>query len=286
MVRVFLSHATDADAGQAARLATVLRTAGVDIWMAPGSIRPGEPFSAAIESGLEQSDYFLVLLSPASLASRWVQLEVHAAIDRAQASKIKVLPLLLTPVAVPPLLSTFQQIDLTDYQRGLQVLGDALGVSISPGTAIAESPPSSPGVRDRRPPPDAFAATALAALDSGSRHFGYLMQQMAPSRESVIDAIVEVALLRIGVAIWLSGTSRGRILSSVEQELGTNPHRVAAVLAICHGESTELDQHKLLDADSPNAMLLTWNPLDGADAVGAAIPLLVELVSGRGPAPE
>jgi hypothetical protein len=112
------------------------------------------------------------------------------------------------------------------------------------------------------------------------------MHQMAPSGGSVIDAIVEVALLRIGVAIWPSGSSRGRILSSVEQELRTNPHRVAAVLAICHGEGTELDQHKLLDADSPNAMLLTWNPSDGADAVGAAIPLLVELVSGRGPAPE
>ena len=58
--------------------------------MAPGSIGPGEPFSEAIDKGLEQSDYFLVLLSPASLASRWVQMEVYAAIDRAQANKIKV----------------------------------------------------------------------------------------------------------------------------------------------------------------------------------------------------
>ena len=46
-----------------------LRAAGVEVWMAPGSIGPGELFSEAIDKGLEQSDYFLVLLSPASLLS-------------------------------------------------------------------------------------------------------------------------------------------------------------------------------------------------------------------------
>jgi len=183
-------------------------------------------------------------------------------------------------------LSTFQQIDLTDYERGLQVLGDALGVSIGPVDATAESLSPSQGARDRGPPPDAFAANALAALASGSRRLGYLMHQTAPTRESIINAIVEVALLRIGVAVWPSGTSKGRVLASVEQELRTNPHRVAAVLGICHGDSTALDQHELLATASPNVVLLTWNPSDGADAVGMTIPLLVELVSGRGPTPE
>ena len=251
--------------------------------MAPGSIGPGELFSEAIDKGLEQSDYFLVLLSPASLVSRWVQIEVHAAIDRAQANKIKVLPLLLAPVAVPPLLSTFQQIDLTDYEQGLQTLGDALGVPVSPVRVATENLRSAKDVRDRRPP-DAFAATALAALDSGSRHFGYLLHQTAPEGESIIDAVVEVALLRIGVAVWPPDTSKGRILASAEQELRTNRHRIVAVLAISHGDSTELEHHKLLTTASPNAMLLTWNPSDGADAIGMAIPLLVELVSGREPA--
>jgi TIR domain len=286
MARVFVSYAADADVGQAERIAADLRAAGVDVWMAPGSIGPGESFSGAIDRGLEQSDYFLVLLSPASLASRWVQIEVHAAIDRAQANKIKILPLLLSPVAVPPLLSTFQQIDLIDYERGIQVLGGTLGVPVSSVSAAAESRPPPPGARDRRPPPDAFAATALGALSSGSRYSGYLVQQTEPTPGSIIDAIVEVALLRVGVAIWPSDTSKGRVLALVEQELSTNLHRVAAVLAICHGESTALDQHRLLGATSPNAVLLTWNPADGADAVGMAIPLLVELVSGRGPAPE
>jgi hypothetical protein len=286
MAQVFLSHAADADAGPAARLASALRAAGADVWMAPGSIGPGELFSEAIDKGLEQSDYFLVLLSPASLASRWVQIEVHAAIDRAQANKIKILPLLLTPVAVPPLLSTFQQIDLTDYEQGLQVLGNVLGVPVSPVGVAMEDPRPPKGARDRRPLPDTFAAIALAALDSGSRHFGYLLHRTAPEDESIIAAVVEVALLRIGVAVCPPGTSKGRILASAEQELRANRHQVAAVLAISHGDSTELEHHKLLTRATPNAVLLTWNPSDGADAIGMAVPLLVELVSGREPAQE
>ena len=110
------------------------------------------------------------------------------------------------------------------------------------------------------------------------------MHQTAPEGESIIDAVVEVALLRIGVAVWPPGTSKGRILASAEQELRTNRHRIVAVLAISHGDSAELEHHKLLTTASPNAMLLTWNPSDGADAIGMAIPLLVELVSGREPA--
>jgi len=286
MTRVFLSHAADADGRQAAQIAADLRAAGVDVWMAPGSIRPGETFSEAIDKGLEQSDYFLVLLSSASLASRWVQMEVNAAIDRAQANKIKVLPLLLSPVAAPPLLSTFQHIDLTDYKRGIQVLGDALGVPLRSVSAATGSRTPSTSDRAPRTAPDAFAATALAALDSGSPYFGYVVHQTSRTRQSIVDAIVEVALLRIGVTVWPSGTPKGRVLASLEQELRTNLHRVAAALAICRGDSTTLDQHKLLDVTSPNAVLLTWNPSDGADAVGAVIPLLVDLVSGRGPTPQ
>ena len=56
---------------------------GPDVWMAPGSIRPGESFAAAIDRGLEGCEYVAVLLSPAAMASAWVQAEVYAALDRA-----------------------------------------------------------------------------------------------------------------------------------------------------------------------------------------------------------
>jgi hypothetical protein len=282
MTRVFLSHAADADAGEAARLAADLRAAGVDVWMAPGSIEPGESFSAAIDRGLEGSDYFLVLLSPTSLASRWVQTEVNAAIDRAHQNKITVLPLLASPVAVPPLLSTFQQIDLRSYEQGLSKLGETLGVPLRPGTGHPETEPHAPeaGTR-RRPPPDAFVAMVRAALDGGASRFGYAVHRATSPAESILDSVVEVALLRIGVAVWPAGSvTTGHMLAEVERELRANPQRVVAVLAVSSGESTALTPHQLLDAPSPNAMVLVWKESDGADAVGTAIGLIVQILTG------
>jgi hypothetical protein len=287
MTRVFVSHAADADLDQRERLVSDLRAAGVDVWMSPASIRPGESFAAAIDRGLESSEYFLVLLSPASLASRWVQTEVNAAIDRAVRDEIQMLPVVVSPVAVPPLLSTFQQIDLTDYAQGLSALGQALGVPLGPGTDLTEADrrPPRPEVRRRRPPPDAFVATVRADLERGAQRFGYLVHRAAPEPRSLVDSIVEVALLRIGVAIWAAKTATpGHVLAGVERELRSNPHRVAGILAICAGDSTSLTPYQLLDAQTPNAMLLVWNDLDGSDAIGASIDLVIRHLTGQPPA--
>jgi hypothetical protein len=72
-------------------------------------------------------------------------------------------------------------------------------------------------------------------------------------------------------------------LAEIERELRTNPHRVAVILAICPGDSTTLTPHPLLDATSPNAMLLVWNELDGSDAIGTSIDLVTRHVAGQAP---
>jgi hypothetical protein len=283
MVRIFVSHVADADVAERERLAFDLRAAGVGVWMAPGSLRPGESFSAAIDRGLMDSDYFVVLLSPASLASRWVQTEVNAAMDRALRGEIEILPLVVSPVAVPPLLSTFQQIDLTHYERGLSLLGDALGVPLHAGVDLAEAGRESHGRKTRtlRRPPDAFVAIVRADLERGAQQHGYLMHRAPLEPSSIVDSIVEVALLRIGVAIWpAESATTGQILAEIERELRTNQHRVAVMLAIRSGDSTTLTPHRLLDATSPNAMLLAWNESDGSDAIGSSINLVVEQFTG------
>jgi TIR domain len=285
MVRVFLSHAADADAAARERLAADLRAAGVKLWMAPDSIAPGESFPAAIDRGLASSDYFVALLSPASLASRWVQAEVNAAIARALDEKLTVLPVVVSAVAVPPLLSTFQQIDLKNYEEGLARLAGALGVSIRSVAGIVETAAAGSGRQlAPTPPQDAFVANVCADLERGARRFHYIVQRAPPSPGSVLDSIVEVALLRIGVAVWPEGSATtGRMLAEIERELRTNEHRVAAVLGIASGESTTVTPFQLLDAASPNAMVLTWNESDGSDAIGASIDLVVRHVTGHGP---
>jgi hypothetical protein len=285
MVRVFLSHAADADGAVRERLAADLRAAGVDLWMAPGSIAPGESFPAAIDRGLASSDYFIALLSPASLASRWVQAEVNAAIARALDEKLTVVPVIVSRVAVPPLLSTFQQIDLTNYEEGLARLAAAIGVSIRSVAGIAGTEAPVPSRhRAPAPPPDTFVANVRADLERGAGRFHYIVQRAPLSPGSVVDSIVEVALLRIGVAVWPEGSATtGRMLAEIERELRTNEHRVAAVLGIASGESTTVTPFQLLDGTTPNAMVLTWNESDGSDAIGASIDLVVRHVTGHGP---
>ena len=285
MVRVFLSHAADADGAARERLAADLRAAGIDLWMAPDSIIAGESFPAAIDRGLANSDYFVALLSPASLASRWVQAEVNAAITRALDGKLTILPVVVSGVAVPPLLSTFQQIDLTNYEEGLARLADAIGVSLRSVTGIAGTEATRPG-RQIAPvgPQDALVANVRADLERGARRFHYIVQRAPSLPGSVVDSIVEVASLRIGVAVWPEeSVTTGRMLAEIERELRTNAHRVAAVLGIASGESTRMTPFQLLDATSPNAMLLTWNESDGSDAIGASIDLVVRDVTGEGP---
>jgi hypothetical protein len=285
MTRVFVSYAAGADVRQAARLASDLRAGGVEVWMAPDSIAPGETFAAAIDRGLAASDHFLVLLSPAALASRWVTTEVYAAIDRAQQGRVRVVPLLIAPVTVPPLLSTFQQVDLTNYARGLTALGGLLGAALRAGDEPEEAPPPPPAVR-MVPPPDTYVATVLGDLDRGAASFGYVVQRAAPAAGSVVRAVVEVGLLRIGVAVWAErSATTGRILADAERELRTNQHRVMGLLAIAPGDTTTLTPHQLLDAPAPNAVLLAWNPSDGADAVGSSVGLVVQLLTGGAPAP-
>jgi hypothetical protein len=53
--QVFISHATAADGEFAGRLAGDLRRLGVQVWIAPDSIRTGESWVKAIERGLRES---------------------------------------------------------------------------------------------------------------------------------------------------------------------------------------------------------------------------------------
>jgi hypothetical protein len=130
---------------------------------------------------------------------------------------------------------------------------------------------------------DAFTARVLAALQAGASIFGYVVQPTIPDDEVLLDAVVEVALLRIGVLVQRGRRSIGGLLADIKRELATNRQRVAAVLGVASGDETELQHYQLLDATNPNAVILTWAPEHGLDAVPGAVPLVVDLVTGRAP---
>jgi hypothetical protein len=105
-----------------------------------------------------------------------------------------------------------------------------------------------------------------------------------PGPDSSVELVVELALLRIGVMAYPPGSATsGRILADMERELRSNAHRVAAMLAICSGDSTTLTPYQLVDATATNAMLLVWNESDGSDAVASAVGVVAQSLTGEAP---
>lgn len=151
MSRVFVCYARK-DGSFALRLAKDLRAAGVNVWMDQLSIRPGEPWDAKVEEALLQSSHVLVLLSPASLASKNVLDEISVALRE---DKV-IFPLVLRDCRVPMRLDRLHRIDFTgEYEPARNELLTHLGV---------QEPPQSVPLATARTLSQRFAPAVLAAM--------------------------------------------------------------------------------------------------------------------------
>jgi formylglycine-generating enzyme required for sulfatase activity len=144
--QVFISHAT-ADAAFAHLLAGDLRAEGWRVWIAPESIRAGEKWVEAIDRGLEESGSFLVVLTPAAVASRWVRTETSAAIGMEHRDLIRFLPLDVAECQPPALWTQYQYLPFREsYEVGLDELLRWLEQDPLPNP-----PPKGEGVRSPSP---------------------------------------------------------------------------------------------------------------------------------------
>jgi len=91
---VFLSH-SHRDKSFVRKLANDLQQEGIRVWIDEIELHAGESLSA-IESGIAESEYLLIVLSRATSASSWVQKEIQFAW---KLGRIKLIPLLLEDVA-------------------------------------------------------------------------------------------------------------------------------------------------------------------------------------------
>ena len=114
--KVFVSHASG-DKAFVDRLVADLAARGIPVWYDKLDLRLGESIPGAINAGLADSKYFAIVLSKASVASKWVQEELNAAL-MTQVAKggTFILPLLLEDCTVPPLLAHRKHADFRgDY---------------------------------------------------------------------------------------------------------------------------------------------------------------------------
>lgn len=130
MKQVFISYDTGSDFQFAERLADELERRAVEVWIAPGSIRPGEEWIDAIGRGLETSTHFALVSTPAAYLSTWVRKEYNAALLLEADGEIEVIPLEVETAKIPIFLRGFQTISfINKFEKGLQQLATALGAA-------------------------------------------------------------------------------------------------------------------------------------------------------------
>lgn len=134
MTQVFISYSRK-DIKFARRLAGDLEEAGFDVWWDISDLKGGDDWVRFIPAAIEASQYVVVLLSPDSIQSGWVEREYSYAIRQRK----KIIPAMIKPCAVPFSLHTINYVDFVnaDYATGVNNLLVALG-----GTPLPDIPMS------------------------------------------------------------------------------------------------------------------------------------------------
>jgi hypothetical protein len=110
---VFISYSSD-DAPFARALANSLRGRNIGIWLDEEEIRVGASLVGRIGQGLNDNDFFVVILSPSSVRSEWVNRELREALAREIGEKrVVVLPVIARTCKVPPFLTDKKYADFT-----------------------------------------------------------------------------------------------------------------------------------------------------------------------------
>lgn len=127
MARIFLSHSSE-DKEFVRRLFEDLRALGHSPWLDEWQIKVGDCIVSSIQDGLQSSDYIIVVLSPAAVASGWVEREWKDAYwSEVSAGRTIVLPVLLADCEIPILIRTKKYADFRrKYELGLATLCQAI----------------------------------------------------------------------------------------------------------------------------------------------------------------
>jgi eukaryotic-like serine/threonine-protein kinase len=129
MEQVFISYSRR-DIDFVKRLAEDLKSAGYAVWYDLSGLEAGTRWGSEIENALRQSRYFLVVLSPNSRDSEWVEREFLYASNQ----RLKVVPILYKPCILPLWCLNLHYLELREenYESGLSELLRILGAAVKP----------------------------------------------------------------------------------------------------------------------------------------------------------
>jgi hypothetical protein len=129
MPQIFISYSRK-DSAFARRLAGDLEKAGYEVWWDLTDLRGGDDWPRVIPAAIESSQYVIVVLSPNSATSEWVEKEYTQALGLHK----KIIPIMLKSGNVPFALNTLNYVNFAsgDYVDNLNNLLTALGYTGKP----------------------------------------------------------------------------------------------------------------------------------------------------------
>lgn len=123
MSSIFLCH-SHKDKPFARKLSEKVKANGIRVWIDEAEMLPGDSLISKIESAIEEFAYLGVILSPNSVSSEWVRIEVNLALTmEIKGKRVKVLPLLYQKCNIPGFLGDKVYADFTeDFEVGFESL--------------------------------------------------------------------------------------------------------------------------------------------------------------------
>ena len=113
-VKVFISH-NKADKISSRLLAIALVEQGIGVWFDEWEIRPGDSIVGGLESGLSDSDVFMLVWSAHASTSNWVGTEIRAYLTRRVSDdSLRIVPILLDDTPLPALVAEYRGFVFTE----------------------------------------------------------------------------------------------------------------------------------------------------------------------------
>jgi restriction endonuclease Mrr len=127
--QIFLSYAHD-DEYAARIIADKMLKKGFKVLPDMYELDTVDALTSAIQNAISASDYLVVLLSPNSVKSTWVQQELNAALARELTTRdITLLPVVIADCKIPAVLASRQYLDLrSNFEEGVDRLVEQIGL--------------------------------------------------------------------------------------------------------------------------------------------------------------
>ena len=134
-MKVFISYVNE-DRELARRLSRSLEGAGFEVWLDENNILPGDNWAEKVSLALKESQAMVVLISPASVDSKWVRHEIEFALG-AKEYRGRLVPVFVGPPEsipqdrVPWILRRLKGIQMTDQaeEESLREIAQVLAAS-------------------------------------------------------------------------------------------------------------------------------------------------------------